>query len=340
MKNRIWLYVVLIAVLGALVIWFALFDDENTTRPQLYDFTVEDTSAVDRIVIKDKRPMVTVLTRSEDGWLVNDQYPVRPDAMEVLLETLKRQEMRSFAPEKAKQRVMNQMSTRGVEVIVESDGEQIKHFYVGGNAPDLLGTYMMIDGSDGPYLVHIPGFNGFLNTRYFADPALWRDRSIVGISAERIESVSLQYHREPEMGFRVEQPEVGVVNVVTVPGEQPINFDSTAALGYLQEFRRIYFEGLITPDDRIWEKKDSILNSQPVFTLRVDGEGDRDTELVAYYKSALPGTVNADGNPRAYDLDRLYALLNGTEFILIQNYALRKVLRDRSYFEQSAVVKK
>ncbi|MCE2495550.1 MAG: DUF4340 domain-containing protein [Flavobacteriales bacterium] len=340
MKNRIWLYVVLIALLGGLVLWMAYFQNENTTRPQLYNFTVEDTSAVYRIVIKDKRPMETVLTRTADGWMVNGEHHVRPDAMEVLLETLKRQEMRSFAPEMAKERVMNQMSSRGVEVIVESNGESVKHFYVGGNAPDLLGTYMMIDGSDGPYLVHIPGFNGFLNTRYFADPALWRDRSIVGVSPERIESVSIQYHREPEMGFRVEQPEVGVVKVVTMPGEQAMSFDSTAALGYLQEFRRIYFEGLITEDDRIWEKKDSILNSEPVFTLRVDGEGGRDTELVAYYKSAPPGTTNSDGNPRAYDLDRFYALLNGKDFILIQNYALRKILRDRSYFEGSAVVKK
>lgn len=340
MKNRLGLYVVIALILGAVVVYLTMFKDENTTRPQLYDFTVQDTAAVDRIVIKDKRPKETVLVRTEDGWMVDGQYPVRPDAMEVLMETLKRQEMRSFAPEKAKERVMNMMSTRGVEVIVESDGDAVKHFYVGGNAPDLLGTYMMIKGSDGPYLVHIPGFNGFLNTRYFADPMLWRDRSIVGISADRIESLSLQYHREPEAGFAIEQSSVGTVAVRSWPGNEPILFDSAAALGYLSEFGQIYFEGLITEEDRIWAKKDSILGSEPVFTLRIEGAGDRDTELVAYYKKALPGTVNEDGTPRSYDLDRFYALLNGQDFILIQNYALRRILRSRNYFKGEALVSK
>ena len=201
MKKRAWLYAILIAVSGTLVTWLFLLENEGTTRPQLYDFTVEDTASVDRITIRDKRPMETVLTRTRDGWRVNGGYLARPDAIEILLETLKRQEMRSFAPEKAKKRVLNMMSTRGTEVIVEAEGEVVKHFYVGGNAPDLLGTYMMIRGSDGPYQVHIPGFNGFLNTRYFADPNMWRNRTLVSIDAENIERISLEYHHDPEAGL-------------------------------------------------------------------------------------------------------------------------------------------
>ncbi len=339
MKKRAWLYAILIAVSGTLVTWLFLLENEGTTRPQLYDFTVEDTASVDRITIRDKRPMETVLTRTRDGWRVNGGYLARPDAIEILLETLKRQEMRSFAPEKAKKRVLNMMSTRGTEVIVEAEGEVVKHFYVGGNAPDLLGTYMMIRGSDGPYQVHIPGFNGFLNTRYFADPNMWRNRTLVSIDAENIERISLEYHHDPEAGYAIRQSPVGTVHVTSWPAGEKLVFDTAAVLGYLQEFRQTYFEGLITPRDRIWDKKDSILTSQPVFTLRVDGKDDRDTKLVAYYKSVLSRTTNTN-EPLQYDQDRYYALLNGEDFILIQNYGMRKMLRERSYFQNTPVVKK
>ncbi len=53
-----------------------------------YDFAIKDTAAITRIVIRDKKPSEVLLERSSQGWLVNGVFPVRKDAIEVLLETL------------------------------------------------------------------------------------------------------------------------------------------------------------------------------------------------------------------------------------------------------------
>ena len=333
MKNKNGIYALILLILAALVVWFTYFKNENTTRPQLYDFSIKDTASIDRIIIQNKRPQKTVLTKNQEGWLVNDSYPVRPDAMRTILETLYRQEMRTFTPEAAKERIVNMMSTQGTEVIVEGDGKEMIHFFVGGNAPDMLGTYMMIKGSDGPYAVHIPGFNGFLSSRYFSDPVQWRDRTLVSAAASKITEVTLVYTNAPESSFKIQRSDDGKVQVTNPNSNEPIAFNEDAVLGYLEEFKRVYFEGVISPEDRIWPKRDSIILSVPVFTLRVDQKDGKTWKIEAFNKSALAGEVDAQGNTLQYDRDRYYALLNDTDFILIQNYALRKILRSSAYFE-------
>ena len=333
MKNKNLVYAVILLALVALVVWFSFFKNENTTRPQLYNFSVLDTASIVQITIQNKRPQKTVLTKTEEGWKVSGQYFVRPDAMRTLLETLYRQEMRTFTPEAAKERIVNMMSTQGTEVIVESFEGTMLHFFVGGNAPDMLGTYMMIKGSDGPYAVHIPGFNGFLSSRYFSDPAQWRDRTLISAPAAKITEVTLNYAEAPQSSFRITKDDSGVISVVNPITGADLPFNEEAVLGYLEDFKRIYFEGVISSEDRIWPKRDSIVNSIPIFTLRVDQKNGKTWAFQAFNKSAQDGETSKEGNLQSYDRDRYYALLNDTDFVLIQNYALRRILREASYFE-------
>ena len=66
-----------------------------------YDFAIEDTAAITRVVIRDKKPSEVTLERSSQGWLVNGVFPVRKDAIEVLLETLGNVTLKNFVAKSA-----------------------------------------------------------------------------------------------------------------------------------------------------------------------------------------------------------------------------------------------
>jgi hypothetical protein len=188
MKRTTLLYAALIIVLATVSVWLMMDTNEESTLEDLkeeYRFYVEDTAAIDKIVIFDKTPSRVELTRSEDGWLVDGDHPARDEAVETLLLTLNRMQMRNFIPERMKETVIKRMSVYGKTVEVYADGDLIKTIIVGTDTPDDMGTYMMIQGASAPYAVHMPGFNGFLSTRFFTEPWLWYKRIITDYAPGR-----------------------------------------------------------------------------------------------------------------------------------------------------------
>ena len=62
-----------------------------------------------------------------------------------------------------------------------------------GNATkDSSGTFMLKEGSDQPYIVYIPGFRGYISTRFTADPEDWRDHVIFNNSMADIQSLIIE----------------------------------------------------------------------------------------------------------------------------------------------------
>ncbi|HAD96919.1 MAG TPA: hypothetical protein DCG19_05900, partial [Cryomorphaceae bacterium] len=165
-KNLIYLlvFIVLLVVAG----WLLTRNNREGTLGlegnERYAFAIKDTGDVDKIIIKDKTPSEIILKRDDHHWTVNGSGRAREDAIEILLETLYRMEMRNFIPERMQPTVIKRMAVRGKEVQIYKNGKLAKTFYVGTEAHDEMATYMLIKGSDQPFAVHIPGFNGFLST--------------------------------------------------------------------------------------------------------------------------------------------------------------------------------
>jgi hypothetical protein len=57
---------------------------------------------------------------------------------------------------------------------------------VGGITADEKGTIMLMEGSEKPYVVHIPSFVGQVRVRYLLGDDNWRDRAIFSEKPEKI----------------------------------------------------------------------------------------------------------------------------------------------------------
>jgi len=335
-KNLIYLvtFIVLLAVAGWLI-------SENTGSntlqgPENYSFSVKDTAAVSKIVLSDKTPARTVLTRDSRGWLVDGEYPARPDAIEIILETMYRMEMRNFVTKRLKPEVLKHLEVFGKKVEVYQNGELAKTIIVGLPTHDEMATWMMIEGADSPYAVHIPGFNGFLSSRFFTETYLWKRRDLVRIDPRNIKEVVVLFPDSLAASYtlRVFSPD-SIYFLRASDGKVMPNVSMAKARMFLGAFQNLSYEGEIIPSDPIFARRDSLKSSTPVFSFMVKDIDGQQTSFKGFKIKAQAQTVDFNDPNTFYDPDRLHGFINNDRMVLLQYYGLRKVIKPLSYFINS-----
>jgi hypothetical protein len=201
MKKNI-IYLVILALLAFAVIYLFKFKgDRSSIASQLKDFAVADTAEISRVVITDKQGKILVLKKEKSGWFVNDTIPARKDIVQVLLETLKRIEVKSPVNKPMRENVMKQLSTGAIKVQVYNNDDLQKSFFVGGPTMDGTGTFMILADADEPLITHIPGFDGYLTVRFNTNAEIWRDREIFRYHPSFIDAIEVQYPTSPAESF-------------------------------------------------------------------------------------------------------------------------------------------
>tara|TARA_R110001592_G_scaffold262565_1_gene527748 strand:+ start:147136 stop:148155 length:1020 start_codon:yes stop_codon:yes gene_type:complete len=335
-KNLIYLvtFIILLAVAGWLI-------SENTGSstlegPENYSFSIKDTAAISKIVLSDKTPSRTVLTRESRGWLVDGEDPARDDAMEIILETMYRMEMRNFSTERIRPEVIKHLEVFGKRVEIFQNGELYKTIIVGLPTHDEMGTWMMIEGADAPYAVHIPGFNGFLSSRFFTESYLWKRRDLVRMDPRNIKEVEVIYPDSLNASYtlRVFSPD-SIYFVRASDGEVMSNVSVAKARMFLGAFKNLSYEGEIIPSDPIYARRDSLKSSTPAFTIMVKDIDGKLSRFSAYKIKGEAQTVDFNDPTTFYDRDRLHGFINNDRMVLLQYYGLRKVIKPLSYFINS-----
>lgn len=328
MKKSLTIILGVILAAVAAYLYFGKANNKSTLdSKEDYSFTIKDTASIQKIIIRDKRPTEVTLVRGSDHWVLNDKYKAREDAVEVLLQTLYQMTLKNFVEAKSQDAVLKNMAVYGKEVLVYGEnGKEIKHFYVGTNTANDMGTFMLMYNASKPYAVYIPGLNGYLSGRFFSEEHLWRDRTLFGVKGHEIKSVELTYTEQPEKSFLLEANQAGIADVKDYLGNTTeVNPQRVAA--FVQGISRVSYEGLIIESDEVWSKKDSIANSIPVFSLNLEKQNGEKIELKGYHINAAEGELDINGEPLKWDADRLYGIVSDGRFVLIQYFGMSKVLK-------------
>lgn len=323
MKNNK-LAIVAILLLTSIAFWLINKDKKDSNRTNRKDFAIANTDRISKIVIKNKTPMEAVLERKEDGWFVNGEHPARQAHIDVLLKTLRRMEARNVVPVAARETVYKNMITAGTEVNIYDGDEMIKTIYIGGQPSDQMGTYMMLNNSTRAYVVHIPGFQGFLSSRFFANELDWRNHNIFKVDNIDLASVEINYPKKPENSFRIEQSD----RLILKDGEgNEVPLNEPLGQQYISFFRNVNFEAFLNGKRLI--NIDSIRNSTPLFELSVTDKQGKTKSMKAFQKKAQAGTTNSDGSPKIFDNERMYASIED-DFVLIQHFTFNKITKHLS----------
>ena len=313
-----------------------------------YDFAVPDTSSITKVILRDKKPSSVTLERTAKGWVVDSVYPVRKDAIEVLLKTLSEVRLKNFVTESAVPEINERMAVYGKWVEVFVGEHRVKHYIVGTETPDMLGTYYKMVGAELPFSVYIQGFNGYLSTRFFTESTLWRDRTIFALAPESIKNIEMALPQDPSGGWMITRQNLKEIDGPLlepastpehwsmVDGEYkvvPVN-DPLALFTVVKSLQTLKYEGAIIPSDNVWAKKDSIFASTPAFELLVNTADGQELRTRAFYKKPEGQQQAADGTVHVWDPDRFYAELPDGRMALIQRYGWRNLLKLRWDFTE------
>ncbi len=344
-KNRLILLITIILLI------IALFFIYNATRGTLSkkdsDFAVEDTSLITKIFLTDKLNNSILLMKKTPGdWTLNDSLTARNDGINILLKTMKRLEVKEPVAKTARENVMKRLASIGVKVEIYQivyridvfglklfpHEKLVKTYYVGDQTQSMMGTYMIIEDAEQPYIMHIPGFNGFLSSRYSTLLNDWRDHTIFNIELANIMSVNLEFPSEPEESYKIENTGNTTFTLTSLAGNKQVaDYDTIKLLDFLAAFRDIKYEAIITNEKL--HNKDSVLATIPYHILAISDISGNTSAIKTYHKMANEGEIELDGTLTLYDKDRLYALFNdGKDFALIQFYVFDSILRPLSYF--------
>ncbi|MCB0410769.1 MAG: hypothetical protein KDD29_11160, partial [Flavobacteriales bacterium] len=189
-KSSLIIITVLVALIAVSILIFKKKGNMSTLDEDSRSFKYTDTASVTKIFMADKNGRQCILKRTNEGWFVNDKFKVRSDAILTLLETIKRIEVKRPVARQAKTGTLKVLAYRSIKVEIYSNDELVKQYYVGHETPDGEGTHMLLTNLDteenyeDPFVVFIPGFTGFLNTRFIVEEKVWRDLNVMNFTPD------------------------------------------------------------------------------------------------------------------------------------------------------------
>jgi hypothetical protein len=326
--------VVLLLVLGALAIWLYL-SGRNTgrTAENLFaQFAIADTSLVTKIVITDSRGETATLERDPNDvlWDLNRTYKARKDAVDLLLKTFKRVQVKAPVSEVAKENVLRMMAASGKMVEIYTGGAKPqKIWYIGTPTPDHFGTHMLLEipgkgKSEEPYVMHMSGFSGILNTRFFTDEQDWRYTGLFRYPGLEFKRIRLENKILPAAGFTVDYGGGNDIRLSDFTGRSISDFDTMAVKDFLLVFKRVHLESHVSGLSRFSE--DSVLTKTPDFVLTITPNSGDEQQLSIYRKRMSEGIHDMYGYETFWDLDRHYATTDGRDLFVIQSFVFNPIM--------------
>jgi hypothetical protein len=350
-KNRLaFIIVAVLIVFAAILVWQSTAN--TTLSNKETNFAVRDTANITKIFIADLDTSDVLLERTSDGWTVNRDYKAQTSKVDLMLNTMMKLRVRAPVSVASHDNVVKRLAGISVKVEIYQIVPRINLFnriklfprekrtrvyYVGDATKDNMGTFMLMDGARSAYIVYIVGFRGFVASRYSPMVDDWRDYTAFRSKLADIQSVTVEFNREPEQSFTIET--VGrhrykinrLIDNSTLPG-----FDTLRALNFLTSFADLRFEALLNnmPQHRI----DSIVNSPFLHRISLVDKSGELTQMTTFEKRLFHDHLVVDDFMMIpVDLDRLYGLTNNNrDFVLLQYFVFDKVLRPISFFEEGS----
>ena len=306
------LFYLTLIILTAALIWF-LSTDKKSTISVDNNFAISDTSSVSKIFISDRNGTTITLNRNAKNWVINNKYRVRKDAINTILTTINQIKIQRPVSINALDNVIKNLATTGVKIEIYTNRETPNKTYtIGSSTSNHLGTYMFLAGSETPFIVHIPSFNGFLSPRYGIQGNKisekdWRTTNIFSLKAENIAKVTLNHIQQTEKSFTLTTDSMALLN----NSGKAVSFNQEKVLQFLNAFKLLNCESYK-------DEKEKIDFATPLHNLIVNNDTLR-TYAIGNGKLLKDKKDN-------FTVKRMYATLNNGKLMLIQDYVFNKVL--------------
>ncbi len=316
MKNKIlYLVIVILLVIIAIaqfvpknnVLYRLKIDKSETTlNEELSNFSVPDVEIIDKIFIADKENHQVTLDKKSNGWTVNNRFMAREDAIGNLMQAIGKMKVMRPISKAEHNTQIERLAAESRKVEIYSKGKLLKTYYIGGSTQDQYGTYAILENSSVPFVLHIPGFLGFLTPRFIPTEALWRENFIFKAKPYEIDFVQVINYENPNLNYTLKKVN-GKYHITYGQNQVLTQIDSTQVKYFLNGLKKISYEAIVV--EMTSEKRDSLNKSTPFHHITLKAGKDNVQEIRTYH---VPNDKMYDdnGNLLKYDPDRMYAFFN------------------------------
>lgn len=331
-------YIIILAVLAAGVGFFLYQYSPSTLAKKESEFAVRDIESISKINITDIKGRKVTLTHEGRRWVVNGKYDINEESQGLLFTAIQKMETQYPVPVNAQPVVSKDMNKERYKCEIYTGGDKpYKVYYVGGPTADATGTYiiMEIDGrvATRPFVVHIPGMDSYLTSRFYTDEDYWRTKWVFRDNDMTVQSVSVTYNQELQKSFTITRVEKDSFIIASGEGIVEVKQPKQRFIHQYLEF----FEGLsLEAFENKNVAKDSILRGEPFCTISMKRVDKTQTKVELFHipiNEMSRVQFDDQGRKLLYDVEHYYLGMNDRKDMgLVQYYVWGKALRSYGEF--------
>ena len=278
--KKILLTIIAVLLLGAGAYYSLQKEEVKTTiTGSDSEFSIADTSQITRFFIAQKNGMNHHFVKQKNGkWRVNDKWNADKNMANLILGTISEIKLKVAVLKSKRNMVIKELASRGIKVELYNKEGIMKTFYIGEATSDDKGTYIIMEGSETPYVVHIPRLQGYLTSRFMVNKKAWLDKSIFTSKLKEIVSLSVDYPGNEEQSFAI---------VRDSSGFKLENTSFEINTPKLHEYLRNYQYKNAVQLPKINDKKaldDSLAQVKPFVIIQIEDENPENSNRVTIYR--------------------------------------------------------
>jgi len=331
MKKIISLLLALTVIIGLSIYVYRLNKTagKSDSKLALIEFSIEDVSTVDRVIISDPYGRVFEVLKKGDEWTDKEGKCIVQESVHFMLDAFKNIEFKGYLPDNSIATFTKLVATQHTKVEIFQNGAWTKTWYIGPPSQDHYGQVMLVDSksggkSDQPVLMKIKGINGIIEPRFFADSRKWECTNIFQVPLNKLAKVEAKFNDEPERSFTVTK---NGSNMKVYQQDRLLkDVDTSMIFRYLNNYQNIHFD---IPNYQLNEKQvDSLKATTPFCVLKVKETSGKTTKLKCYRLMVK----EQDGIYHNADRDKFWAELPSGKIVKCQYYVFNPLFLGHIYF--------
>ena len=316
---------IILVIILAVTAWY--FANERNRVISSHDFTIKDTSLVDKIVLEKENQRVK-LEKVEGEWMVNNAFHAKKSLVKRFLKIFSDLNLVAPVSNNCQDSILKIMEETGMKISVYYDGNLHKEYLLGDLNVHKSGNYLYL--SDKKFgIIRTSGLVNDLKGILSVDNLFWRNRMVFNKNSGQIVRVTHLNIKDNKKSYTIylKNNELGLLNNTN---EQIRSFNKTAIGRYLSYFQNIGFKQIET--SLTLAQKDSIRKLNLAHTITLVDNSNNFYELNLYLK---PAKITKNGMSKEYDLNLIYGIMNYEENMLVfEYYIIDPILKDVDYFNE------
>ncbi len=274
-------------------------------------YAVKDTASITKITLQSEYyGLENELTRTKEGWKINQTYAADPNMIQVLLAVLNQVSVRRPVPLIQTKDIRKAMAEKGIRATMYRNNKIVNSFMVTGNSTKTL-SYMAENADSRAYVVELPGYESYVAGIFEVPELDWRNRMVFNSTWRSLQRLELLYPDFSDQNVEIRF----TMDFFEVTGIEKL--DTAFMMDFIDHFQAFQCNRFIDPIPG--GPYDSLLKNEPLVIIALEDIDVKKSNRVVLYPP-LSGAGEYPGR------------LSNEQVVLFDAATIRSVLRKKYEF--------